>query len=434
MTCPKRHILLATLTACCIHAALAAPEPSAADSLASVWADSVDRQPLYMAGQLQVEAEQAELQAVRRSALPALEVEAGGDYGQRVRPGEERDRGLAARGEIIARVNWRLIESGRNSRERAIELAQAGALSRQAAHDLTFRAEVARLYVTAAADAERAEILASAETDFQTLNESLRRRTAEGVAPTRLQLRAEEDEARRESHLNEARDAKAAGQIALALLTDRDHVHPHRLQVHSPQPAGVIDWQDNPLLAELDQEARRQQAQAEQLRRTDLWHLDLSTQTGPYFSGALDDGRKQEYFAGLRFTWRPDVAGVNRARATAEQRRAEATEAERASLSDELQRRAANLEEHLQWLDDRHAERTGLLERVQHRERAERLRWREGLGDWSDFYAARQNLLETRLEELQWRRDTAMQLIEYAEVTNRLDDLSAWLGQADSAP
>lgn len=431
---PNRHILLATLTACWIAATVAAPQAAADDTLESVWAASMDNQPLYLAGQLRMEAEQAELQALRRTALPELQLEAGGDYGQRVRPGEERDRGVAGRGEIIARVNWSLIESGRSSRERAIELARAGAVSQQAARDLAFRSEVARLYVRSAADAERVSIMHAAEPGFQSLTDSLRRRIAEGVAPSELKLRAAEAESRRQTQLNDAVDAKRAGRTALALLTNRDAVSPLLLQVQPPTPAAAGDWDSNPLLAELEREAERQRAEAEQLQRAELWRLDLISQTGPYFSGALDDGRQQEYFAGLRFTWTPDLAGVNRARSTAGMRRAQATEAERASLGDELRRRSVNLEEQLHWVDDRQAERARLLERVQDRERAESLRWREGLGDWSNVYEARENLLQVRLDELQWRLDTAMDLIEYAEVNNRLDDLPAWLGQPETSP
>ncbi len=436
---PIRRLWLC-LVAACWAPALLAESDDATHSLASVWNWSIDNQPLYLAGQLLVEAEEDELTALRRSTLPELQVEAGGDYGQRVSPGEERARGVTSRGEIVARVNWTLVDSGRTSSQRALERARAEAISQQQARDLSFRAEVARMYVSAAAHAERAAILHSADQDFNALTNALRRRSAEGVAPTDELIRAEQAASRRAVEQRETDDADRSSRIKLALLADQADVRPKWLELRAPAVRDPHPNADHsaepasPLLTSLEQAAERQRADAEHLRRADQWRLDLTGQTGPYFSGALDDGRKTEYFAGLRLTWTPDLAGVNRSRSSAQLRRAESLEAERASLAQEFEREARQLQEQLRQLEARRQAQARLLERTADRERTESLRWREGVGDWSSLYSAREDLLNARLEELDWRLETALQLIDYAETTNRLDELPVWLGQQETTP
>ncbi len=434
MTSIHRHLLIPMIFLLPVSLS-ASPEPlSQADSLVSVWAASRDNQPLYLAGRLQAEADQAELQAHRRSKLPELRLEAGGDYGQRARPGEERDQGLAGRGEILAQVNWSLLESGRDSRERALALAGKGTLSRQAAQDLVFRADVARHYVEAAIKQERLAVLTTAEPGFQALANALERRVSEGVEPAGRRARIEQAEARRAATIQEAEDAAGAGGAKLALLTGRAEVTPMPPKLSAPETKPEIDWIDSPQLAVLDWQVEQQRAEAETLSRTDRWSLDFVGQAGPYFSNAFDGALEQEYFAGLRFSFSPDWAGVNRARANAEYRRARATEAERASLHDDLQRRSAELADLLHLLDDRRIGREEVLAKARASEHAEKVRWREGVGDWSALYSAREDWVAAQLDELEWRLEMALKLIEYAEISNRLEELPAWLGQEGSAP
>ncbi len=400
---------------------------AAGDSLASVWESSMRAQPRYAANELRIEAEDAERRALRRDRYPSVEIEGGGDFGQRVRPGEERDEGLAGRGEILARVNWSLLESGRSARQRAVEFRRSGLAAADAAFDLAFRGEVARAYIGASVASERRQLLLAAEPAFEKLAAVVRMRVREGVESTVALDQIEESAAARAARLRAEADAAEGKKLMLALLADRETVQPLRIDPRPPRAA--VSVETSPALAALRHEAGERLAEAEALERTDRWRLDAVGQAGPYFSRAFDRTTEHEYFGGLRFVWSPDLAGARSSRALAERRRARALEADEAGLRRDLSMRVREIDATLGDADARTTDWRAAVERAAAAERTARLRWEHGAGSWSDWWEKRERLLEAKLDELDWRRQTAEMLVEYAEASGRIDDLPAWIGQ-----
>ncbi|MCC5807000.1 MAG: TolC family protein [Opitutales bacterium] len=399
-------------------------------SLDQAWSASVSAQPRYVAGILRLEAEEFEARALARERWPDLSLEAGGDYGQRARPGEERDQGISARGEILARVNWNLFESGRAARERAVALRREGVRESNAAFDHAFRAEVARTYVSASLALERREHLLAARREFLEIAEVARRRMREGVEPGAAREHLEQAEAAWAARWREADTAAETARLQLALLADRTEVQPLPIRLSSVPEASPGD-SPPPALAALRLQAGERRAQAEAVASGNRWRLDAIGQAGPYFSRAFDGRTEEEYYAGLRFSWSPDASGVQRARALAETRRARALEAEEAALKRDLARRDEEVRGLFRDLSSQAEEWDEAVKGAEATERAVRLRWREGVTSWRALLDERERLLSARLGELAWRERLALLLVDYAESAAALDELPVWIGQTE---
>lgn len=394
-------------------------------SLVFVWEASMRAQPRYEAGGLRIEAEDAEALALRRERLPEVSVEAGGDYGRRVRPGEERDQGVAGRGEILARVNWSLFESDRSARRRAIELRREGLVAADVAFDHAFRSEVARTYVHASIAAERRDLLVAGAEPVKRLADAVARRVTEGVDTAAARHRTADTLAAWKLRLREALDDAEAELLKLSLLADVDNVLPRRIEPIPPDIAATVDG--NPAVAALRLGADERRAEAEALRRRDLWRLDAVGQAGPYFSRAFDVTAQQEYFGGLRFVWSPDMAGVRESRALAERRRARALEAEEAGLRHDLAVRVRETEKILSGAHRQAMDWRAALVRAEATERTARLRWEQGAGPWTEWLDALEHLTDVMMGELEWRARTALLLVDYAEAAGYIDSLPAWI-------
>ena len=412
-------------------AGLAASLPGEEVSLDSVWRWTEEHRPGYEIARFEASATEAEMQALRREGWPAFSIEAGGDYGQRVRPGEERDQGIAGRGEVLARLDWSLLQSGRNARERALALRRLGVIEAGAAFDHALRAEVARIYVELALELDRQEILREGLEAFSRIAEVVERRNAEGVEPAGAVFRITERRAAFTIDLGEAGDRIDALTTQLAAITGRE-LRPANVTL---DPEAVLTRQSvapNPRLAELRLQAEERRADAEVLRETDRWRVDLYGAAGPYFSEAFDDRYEQEYFGGLRFIWSPDVAGVRRERSLAQRQRARALESEEADLRARFVERTEFIRRELRDYALRWSGKVEVIEQARNSERAAQLRWREGVGSWRDFADELDEAVEARLDEVAWRKSMADRVIEYAEITAGLDALPGWLGQERS--
>ncbi|MFU8849054.1 MAG: TolC family protein [Opitutales bacterium] len=400
------------------------------DSLIEIWKASSSAQPRYLAGTLRVEAEALEARALAREEWPSLTVEAGGDYGQRARPGEEREQGIAGRGEILAQVNWNLMESGRSARERALNLRREGLEQANAAFDDAFRTEVARSYVNASLALERRKLLRAARIEFSEMAKLVLHRFDEGVEPGATRDQLEQREAAWAARWREADTDAETARLQLALLAGREEVRPLPVQLlNLPEEAPTLIDRLPPALAALELQAKEGRAQAEAIALTNRWRLNAIGQTGPYFSRAYDGRIEEEYYAGLRFTWSPDAAGVQRTRARAEMRRARSLEAEKTALQRDYAQSSEAMRRTFRELSRQEEEWTESLTSAQAAERAAQLRWREGVGTWITLLEERNRLLEVRLGELAWRERLARTIIDYAESTGQVHELPAWIGQ-----
>ncbi len=404
----------------------------AQDSLSSVWKWSIENEPAYGAEELRRKAAEISEQAVYRERWPTFSVEAAGDYGQRVRPGEERDRGLAGRGDILARLEWTLVESSRGVRERAVALRRAGLVESGAARDVTFRAMVGRTYVEAAFELDRHTILGAHRDAFQGVADLAELRVREGVEPA---FALEWLEGRIKDLavvLKESGESRDLRLLQLGILSGRA-VSPHPVFLKEEALANMIkaaSRTDNPAVAALRLEADAIRSEAEAAGVNGLWQVTAFGAAGPYFSEAFDRSMEAEYFGGVRLTWSPDTASVRQSRALAERHRARALREDARSQSRKLERRIAEIER----VADGFANRTADLNEAVHRAavavNGTRMRWEEGLGGWREWLDAKETLVNARLKELDWRHQCALLVVEYAEITNRMPDLPGWLGQS----
>jgi hypothetical protein len=426
--CLLRRLLIFGTFCLATSAILSAESRLPRDSLSEVWASSVSAQPRYLAGTLRLEAEALEALALERERWPDLRIEARGDYGQRARPGEERDQGMAARGEILALVNWNLLESGRVARERAVSLRREGVSDANAVLDLAFRAEVARLYLLASLALERRERLLAARSEFSQLAGVVRQRLREGVEPGSSREHLEKSETAWAVRWREVDMAAETTLLQLALVSDRADVHPYTVQF-SNLPKDTSAELTPPALAVLRRQGEERRAQAEAIAQSNRWRLDAIGQAGPYFSSAFSGRVEEEYYAGLSLSWSPDAAAVQRTRALAEMRRARSFEAEKAALNRDLVREREDVRRLLSEVPAHIVEWEKSIKNAEAAERVAYLRWSEGVGSWRVLLDERERLLETRLSELAWREQLALMLVDYAENSARLDELPAWIGQ-----
>ena len=401
-------------------------------SLHSVWESGVANHTGYEASRAGAMAEEAEARAVRRETIPSLSVEASADYGQRVRPGEERDQGVAGRGEVLARVDWLLYESSRAARERAVELRREGIVHAGEAFDYAYRAEMARLYVQASAAEEKVAALREEETTFSGLLDRVALRVRNGVETASAREWLEETQSSYRERLHEARNRNDGLSARLTAIAGREvaptPVHP-RFGGFGPMP----EVGDNPALAELRLLAEERRAEADSILRRDRWRVEAFGTTGPYFSEAFDDRVKHEYFGGMRLVWSPDTSGVQRERALAERRRARALEAEATGLRERHWQRTREIGVRLDDAESRLAGSAELMESSERAARAADLRWQRGVGTWREVAERRGALLDARLQEIELREALALLLVEYAEISAALEALPVWLGEGEES-
>ncbi len=397
-------------------------------SLHSIWEAGVANHLGYEASRAGAMAEDAEARAVRRERIPSLSVEASGDYGQRVRPGEERDQGVAGRGEILARVDWLLYESSRAARERAVELRRQGIVHAGEAFDYAYRAEMARLYVQASAAEEKVASLQDEEATFSGLLERVAHRVRSGVEPASAGEWLEEAQSLYRERLHDARSRKDALSARLTAIAGRE-VAPSPVRPRFDNIAPMPEVEDNPALAELRLLAEERRAEADSILRRDRWRIEAFGATGPYFSEAFEDRVKHEYYGGMRLVWSPDTSGVQRERALAERRRARALEAEAAGLRQVHSHRTREIGAGLDEAESRLAGAEALVESSARAARAATLRWQRGVGTWREVAERREALLDARLREIELREELALLLVEYAEILAALEALPVWLGE-----
>ncbi|TVR47948.1 MAG: hypothetical protein EA425_15120 [Puniceicoccaceae bacterium] len=349
-----------------------------------------------------------------------------------MRPGEERDQGVAGRAEILARVDWLLYESSRAARERAVELRRQGIVHAGEAFDYAYRAEMARLYVQASAAEEKVASLREEEATFSGLLERVAHRVRSGVEPSSAREWLEETQSLYRERLHDARSRKDGLSARLAAIAGREVAPPPvrpRFGGIGPMP----EVEDNPALAELRLLAEERRAEADSILRRDRWRVEAFGATGPYFSEAFEDRVKHEYYGGMRLVWSPDTSGVQRERALAERRRARALEAEATGLRQVHSHRTREIGAGLDEAESRLAAAEALVESSERAARAAALRWQRGVGTWREVAERREALLDARLREIELREELALLLVEYAEILAALEALPVWLGEGEES-
>ena len=399
-----------------------------ADSLSEVWAFAEENDPRILANQLRIDAGEAELDALRRVRWPELELLAEGDFGQRARPGEERSEGVSSRGFLLARLEWALLDSGRSLERRVAALRRDVSLEEGAAYAQALQAEIARMYIGASIARERYALLSDAHATFEKIAKAAKLRREAGVDPIGATERIIREGSTWRQTLQENALTAETQALQLALIANRETVSPHALTLQSV-PARTDEESVSPSIERLLAESESLRASAAYLAREDRWRLEAIAQTGPYLSQAFDDGVEEEYFAGLRLVWRPDVAGVQRQRARAETRRADAVEQESIAL-----RRDYNLQEETAWhvfrdFPQQISDWEAALAVAQQAFRAAWTRWEEGVGEWESVLDEQERLLAVALDEMAWREQMALLFVEYAQMESRLDELPQWIGQ-----
>jgi outer membrane protein TolC len=400
-------------------------------TLVDLWHWSIEHEPGYQMATSARRAGEADAVAIGRERLPTVSVAGAGDFGQRARPGEEREQGVAARGDLLARVDWIVRDSARGARERAVALRRAGVVETEAAFDLSFRAELARTYLQTAIAVERHSILTGHFDRFDEVSSLARLRVERGVESAVALEWLETARTRHRAELERSRDRTELGSMTLAAYAGRE-VEPAPLDFDVAE----IGWlhvppieKGAPSVAALEREAEVLRAEADVLREQDRWRVGAFAAGGPYFSKAFSDGLEPEYIGGIQFVWTPDVTGVRESRASAFRHRAGALQAEAQSEARRLGRRAAEIARLGSSYGERERELRDAVERAAALERTSLLRWQNGVGGWRDLLDSREARLRAELAQLDWRAAFALEIVEYAEITNRLDSLPGWLGQ-----
>jgi len=418
----------------------ACPDPTAGEplSLAQLWDRAQGVEPGYDAA-LETEAAQAAARgAVTREWFPSFAIEGIGDHGQRLSPGEERVLGVGPRGELRLVGAWTFLDSSRRWRASEAQRRQAQArFAGEAFHD-QHRAEVTRAYLEAGRARSVWILLNEQREELEGLAALVEQRIAAGVEPYWEGSLLEEARARSDGQLAAARQEFQAAQAELAGLVGVC-VQPHLpgtesggLAQHFPDrfPGGINDEavEGNPEFRRLQAEARAQEAFAGATGAQDRLQLQLLGITGPNYSRAFDDSRvEQEYLVGVGGSWRPDLFGARRQQAAAEGGRARALHAQAASHQQRVQRQVAGLAEYWAHAHEREAQLSRELEATRQRDQVARLRWQEGVGQWSQVMETRERLDELRVEAAGLRQEMGLVLLEYAEWTGRLDQLPEWL-------
>lgn len=386
--------------------------------------------PAARAGELRQEALVALEQALAREGLPKVEFSAGGDGGQRARPGEERGVGTGVRGDAVAELTWTLADGAREAQRVELRERRRGAGLEAEVGLLRRQAEVTRVYLDAGMAWADWDALDERRRQWLELREVVARRHAAGVerAIQREQLEAALAGVERQQAAAGLRLREQSG--VLSVLAGRP-VRPRSwvgwTAAGAPVPAVEAAAGESVAVEWRRQQARGERAGAEVARREDAWRLDVVGSAGAYGSQAFDRAIEPEYFLGLRASWRPDLAGDRRRRAQAAELRARALEAEAEELELETRSRRAQAELLLGGRGEVEDARLREWHQAKQLEQATRLRWQRGVGSWSDWLQAAERLDE--LETLGRRLDlqVALGLVDYAEVGGRLGEVADWL-------
>ena len=404
-------------------------------TLGEVWAAAAEvRSAEASAAAGQAAGEMLE-RALELERLPQLTLSAGGDGGQRARPGEERGVGVGVRGDAVAELSWNLRDGSREPRAEVVRQQRREAEWRGRMLADERRAQLAEVFVQGDHWRRRHELQWQRQADTEGLLEAAGHRRAAGI-DTETEFRALADAvAQGRRDLAEARQqwvrwtvelssaaGAAVGPVALDLRAERampaTAVGPVS---EADAPPAEVGW--------LEQQARTSEARAEVERRGQGLRLDIVGSAGPYASQAFDRAIEPEYYLGLRASWQPDLSGERRRRAEAEQLRALALREEAEGRRRELQRTRDALGA---WWTEQRAARELIDAEEQaaeeFREVAE-LRWRRGVGGWMELLRATDRRHEVRQRRLEMELELARVLIEYAAVSGRLDELPAWLGR-----
>ena len=400
-------------------------------SLAEAWERARTLEPGYRARTERVAAEEASRSAVTREWFPELAAEGLGNHGQRLSPGEERVLGVGPRGEFRLLGAWTLLDSSRGWRAREAEFRHEEARAAGELFSTEHRAAVARVYLEAGRAQAQRQLLVEQRGALDELAGLVEVRIREGVDPRWESYLLEEALARSDRLLSEAEQADRSARTELSTLVD-ECVRPgdrpgaalaHPGDLRPGQMAG-----ENPEADRLLREAAAQHALSRAVAGQDRFLFQLVGGVGPNYSRAFEGDRiRQEYLVGLSGSWRPDFFGIRRQEGAAESARARALEAEATSQRLQARRQAERLAEYWAHAEAREEDLERELAAAERRSELATLRWREGVGRWSEVIDARERLDELRIQKLGFRHETALALVELAAWTGRTDELPSWL-------
>lgn len=418
--------LLTASTAAAYEECTGVDAEGASISLEEVWEESIAAEPAVNASALRQSAARSEVGAIEGERRPQFSIQAQGDMGQRARPGEERDEGFGVRGDILGSTTWTLLDSeyGPNKAS-AQRLQRQEQLSAQVV-ELEVRAVAARLYVEAAVAAERLHALERWHQELNELRVTVEERVSAGVENHYEQAAIEDALVRSERVMEETRYGYEAALIELAMLVGRcvrpDHFGPDLDGFEYGSDGG-----QQPEVQHLLARAETRDASAKQIEVEGAWQAGLRGVVGLYGSQAYERAVLPEYYVGIFGLWNPDLSGVRQDRARAERQRASALRAEAKSL----QVRGERQSESWAQVDARARQRSMILERERESARSRlqkaQLRWREGVGSWTEVLSSTRRLEEATLAELDFRREVALALVEFGVSTGRLEELAAVL-------
>jgi outer membrane protein TolC len=396
------------------------PVPVALDEL---WEEAGDREPGYAAAAWDVTGEEEFAGAVRRERLPWFSVEGLGNHGQRLSPGEERVLGVGARGELRLLGTWPLLDSNRRRLGEVAGAQEGGALAAERRFDVQFRSAVALAYAEAAAMEELEDTRRVHAEALRALADPVRVRLAEGVDVAWEAHLLEEGVARAERLLAEAVRDRDVRRGELSLLVDRC-VRPQALLPTFESALSGEDPQGNPEVRELVAQALAGEARARQEADRDRWSVQLLGGLGPNYSRAFDGGNvRNEYLVGFGLSWRPDLTGVRRGMAAAEESRARATRFRAESLRRGLEREMDAIRIRLGEARDLRIALSAEREQAERTEEVALLRWREGVGRWTEVMDAADRVMEVRVALVELALDTARTLVREAEIVGDLERL-----------
>jgi outer membrane protein TolC len=383
------------------------------------------------AGELRGDALELLEDALRRESLPGLTVSAGGDYGQRARPGEERAVGVGARGDAVVLLGWTLADGVWEARRMELgERRRAAALEVELGRERR-AVELARAYLEAGAAQADWRALGARREQWLGLVEVVGRRHAAGV----------ESDLQKE----ELAAALAAVEHEQALARQRLREETALMAVLAGRAVRARSWEGwaggwggLPMVevgadgAALEAELLRQQARGERAagevaRREGRWRFEVLGSAGAYGSEAFDGGVEPEYYAGLRASWRPDLGGERRRRAEAAELRARALEREVEVLGVEARGLGERVAALWQEQDGVRGAREREREQVARLEEVARLRWQRGVSGWREWLAAARRLDELEFAAREIDLELARALVDYAAASGRVGELAGWL-------
>ncbi len=377
-------------------------------------------------------AQSLEREVLRRRELPDILFQGEGDYGQRVRPGEERERGIAARADIRAHAEWILLESGRETRRRAVELRREGATESAAAYDLAFRGMVAEAYVESSFALKRKRRMEESLESFYELAERIQLRIDEGVerygAGKQLIVRMSRLEDRYSAEKDNAFLARLRFQVLCGAPVEPMEIQSIR-EGDSERSGRNISGEESPSIRAMEIESEALATEAESLRSAEAWSVTAFGSSGPYFSGALDRRPRNEYFGGLRLTWTPDIRRLRSFESRAMRERSRALEAQASSESRALQRQLKESGEALRLLHLREPNTQRLRNQQRETVRIAQIRWQKGVGSWEALMDEMEKELDLWMEENKKREAALLKWIESVRHFETLEKLPRRIGQ-----